>query len=146
METILKRYRQIAEFLSKIESLPLLFMRLVLVYGFWTTGMSKWNYMDNVVDWFLSLGIPFPKLSAYLSASAEVGGAFLLVLGLGTRIISIPLMIVMLVAISFVHIHNGFEASNNGFEIPLYYLLMLFALFIFGSGKISLDFLIKKTL
>ena len=58
--------------------------------------------------------------------------------------ISIPLMFTMVVAIVTVHLGNGFEAGNNGYEIPLYYLLMLFALLVNGSGKISLDHLIER--
>lgn len=59
------------------------------------------------------------------SASPVVGFAVLLLLGLGTRLITIPLMIVMMVAIFSVHLTHGFEAGEYGFEIPLYYLLML---------------------
>ena len=92
------------------------------------------------------MNIPFPLLNAYLSASTETLGAVVLVLGLGTRFITIPLMITMLVAIKTVHFAHGFAAGDNGYEIPLYYLLMLFALFIFGSGKVSADYLIKKYL
>ena len=39
---------------------------------------------------------------------------------------------------------NGFEAGANGFEIPLYYLLMLVSLIITGPGKLSVDALIDK--
>jgi putative oxidoreductase len=50
-------------------------------------------------------------------------------------------MIVMLAAIFTVHSSNGFKASNNGFEILLYYLIMLITLFFYGGGKISAVFL-----
>ena len=79
-----------------------------------------------------------------MAATTEIVGVFFLIFGLGVRIISIPLMIVMLVAIFTVHLHNGFEAGNNGFEIPLYYLIMLFTLLIYGGGKISLDNLLRR--
>lgn len=49
----------------------------------------------------------------------------------------------MIVAIATVHIGNGFEAGENGFEIPLYYILMLLTLFTFGAGKYSLDQFLK---
>ena len=52
----------------------------------------------------------------------------------------------MLVAIVTVHMGNGFEAGNNGFEIPLYYILMLFILVVNGAGKISIDNLLSKRL
>ena len=35
-------------------------------------------------------------------------------------------------------------AGDNGFEIPLYYFLMLFALVVYGSGKFSLDYLLDR--
>jgi putative oxidoreductase len=130
--------------LQKLRDLPLLAMRLVLAYGFWTTGMMKWKGIADVASWFESMGYPMPTLNAYLAATTEVVGAVLLLLGFATRLISIPLMIVMLVAIFTVHIGGGFDAGNNGFEIPLYYLIMLFGLFVYGSGNISLIGLIKK--
>lgn len=144
MKTLIKYYESATEKLEKLSDLPLLFMRLILAYGFWGPGMMKWDNIDNVSQWFGSMGIPFPTLNAYMSASTEVGGAILLLLGLGTRLISIPLMVVMLVAIFTVHLGNGFEASNNGFEIPLYYLIMLVTLLVYGGGKISADFFIKR--
>jgi putative oxidoreductase len=70
----------------------------------------------------------------------------LLTIGLANRIISIPLIIVMIVAIVTVHWGNGFEAGNNGFEIPLYYILMLLVILINGAGKFSIDYLIGKRL
>ncbi len=144
MKTLIKYYESATEKLEKLSDLPLLFMRLILAYGFWGPGMMKWDNIDNVSQWFGSMGIPFPTLNAYMSASTEVGGAILLLLGLGTRLISIPLIVVMLVAIFTVHLGNGFEASNNGFEIPLYYLIMLVTLLVYGGGKISADFFIKR--
>ncbi len=130
--------------LSPVKDLPLLFMRLVLAYGFWGPAMMKWNNMSAIVDWFDSMGIPFPTVNAYLSATTEVAGSILLLLGFATRIISIPLMIVMLVAIFSVHLTNGFEAGNNGFEIPLYYLIMLFTLMVYGPGRFSLEGLLRR--
>jgi len=46
-------------------------------------------------------------------------------------------MAVMIVAITTFHLGNGFEAGTNGFEIPLYYFLMLFSLLIIIPGKFS---------
>jgi putative oxidoreductase len=129
---------------NKLQDLALLGLRLTLAYGFWEPAKTKWSDIHSVADWFGSIGIPAPTLNAYLAASTEIVGVFLLILGLGTRLISIPLMITMLVAIKTVHWQNGFAAGDNGWEIPFYYLLMLFVLLAFGSGRISVDFLIKK--
>ncbi len=53
-------------------------------------------------------------------------------------------MFVMIVAVTTVHLKNGFACGDNGFEIPFYYFFMLFALLIGGAGKYSLDTLLKN--
>lgn len=141
---ILQYYNNAARKLEGFKDLALLFLRLILAYGFYTPAMMKWGNISGIAEWFVSMGIPFPTLNAYLAATTEISAVILLPLGLATRIISIPLIITMVVAIITVHISNGFEAGNNGFEIPLYYILMLFVLLINGAGRISIDNLISK--
>ena len=131
---------------NALQDLPPLFFRLILAYGFFGPAMMKLQNVSGIAEWFASMGMPFPTLNAYLATATETAGFVLLFLGLATRIISIPLIVVMLVAIFTVHIGNGFEAGSNGFEIPLYYLLMLVSLIITGPGKISLDAIIEKKL
>ena len=141
---IIQMCQNVSDRLSGLKDIPLLLIRLVLAFGFWTPAIMKWGNISGIAEWFGSLGIPFPTLNAYLAASTEMAGVVLLTLGLATRFISIPLIITMLVAIITVHMGNGFEAGNNGFEIPLYYILMLLVLMTNGAGKISLDHLIAK--
>jgi len=139
-------YFKIIAFLSNLYSLPLLVIRLILAYGFFNPAKMKLSNMPDIISWFASMDIPFPALNAYLAAYSEALGVALLLLGLGTRLISIPLIVDMWVAIVKVHGANGFEASNNGFEIPLYYMIMLFALFIMGPGKASVDYILFRKL
>ncbi|MDP3557161.1 MAG: DoxX family protein [Bacteroidota bacterium] len=141
---MIKLYFKIRTILNNAQDLPLLFLRLILAYGFWEPAKMKWADINGIAEWFDSMGIVAPKLSAYLAASTEMAGVFLLIFGLGTRIISIPLIITMLVAIKTVHWENGFASSDNGYEIPLYYMLMLITLLCFGPGKISADYFIGK--
>jgi len=129
---------------TKLQNLSLLLIRLVLAYGFYNPAMMKVKNIDGIISWFASMGMPLPALNAYLATTTEVLGVLLLTIGLGVRIISIPLIITMIVAIVTVHWSGGFEAGNNGFEIPLYYILMLFALITFGAGKYSVDAIAKK--
>ena len=124
------------------KSLALLFARLAIAYGFYEPAMMKFKDIGSVAEWFGSMGIPFPTLNAYMAASTEVLGVLLLTLGLLTRAISIPLIIIMIVAIVTVHLPNGFSAGNNGFEIPFYYMLFLLTFLSHGAGKFSLDRLI----
>ena len=60
------------------------------------------------------------------SRKTEALGVILLFPGLGTRIITLPLMVVMFVTIKTVHWQHEFAAGDNGFEIPLYYMLHAF--------------------
>jgi putative oxidoreductase len=137
-------YKKFAKRAETLKDLPLLFFRLILAYGFYQPAINKVQDFNAIADWFDKMNYPLPLVSAYIAGITELLGVILLILGLGTRLISIPLMIVMLVAIFTVHAGNGFAAGDNGFEIPLYYLLMLFALVIYGGGRISIDYLINK--
>jgi putative oxidoreductase len=144
-EKKMKRFlRGIIAGLEKGRWLPLLLFRLILAFGFFGPAMIKLQNIDGVVSFFRELNIPYPAVGAYLAAIFETLGVILLVLGLFTRLISIPLMFMMIVAIITVHWVNGYPAGNNGFQIPLMYFSMLLALFILGPGKVSLDGLIKR--
>jgi len=90
------------------------------------------------------MNYPIPGVSAYLAMITEISGIVFLAVGLGTRIIALPLMFIMVVAIFTVHLGNGFAAGDNGFEIPLYYFVMLLVILSHGAGKISLDYLLEK--
>jgi putative oxidoreductase len=128
--------------LSSGQSISLFFARIAVAYGFYDPAMQKWSDIASVAGWFESMGIPFPTLNAYMAASTEILGVILLTLGLFTRLISIPLIVVMIVAIATVHLSHGFSAGDNGFEIPLYYMLFLALFASLGAGKLSLDYLL----
>ena len=94
--------------------IPSLLLRLYLAPVFWVAGTNKLASFDSTVAWFgnpdWGLGLPFPWLMAALATATEVIGALLLLLGLGTRYVSVPLMITMLVAAFTVHWQNGWQA------------------------------------
>ena len=96
---------------------PLL-LRLYLVPIFWMAGTKKISSMESTIEWFgnpdWGLGLPFPTLMAWMAALTEAGGAILLLFGLATRWISIPLMITMIVAAVTVHLQHGWLAIAEG--------------------------------
>lgn len=143
-EKLKHAYQEYVTKTANLQNLSLLMIRLVLAYGFFNPALMKVKNIDGIISWFASMGMPLPALNAYLATTTEILGVILLSIGLGVRIITIPLMITMVVAIITVHWSNGFEAGNNGFEIPLYYILLLFVLLTFGAGKYSIDALTKK--
>jgi uncharacterized membrane protein YphA (DoxX/SURF4 family) len=118
METLAQGYysahNAIFSRLKYLDGLAPLALRLYLVPIFWMAGTQKIAGMENTIEWFgnpdWGLGLPFPSLLAHLAAYTEVVGALLLLLGLATRWISIPLMFTMLVAIFAVHWGNGWAA------------------------------------
>lgn len=100
--------------LRHLDGLAPLALRLYLVPVFWMAGTQKIANIDSTIEWFgnaeWGLGLPAPELLAYLAAYTEAIGALLLLLGLATRWISIPLIVTMLVAIFAVHWGNGWAA------------------------------------
>ena len=78
------------------------------------TGFSSFLASPSIVQWFgnadWGLGLPFPDLLANLAAWSEFLGGWLLLIGLLTRLMSIPLMITMLIAMTSVHADNGWFA------------------------------------
>jgi len=105
---MLELFNKFRDSLSLIEDFAPLIFRLLLAYVFFVTGMTKLYGFENTVAWFEhGLNLPFPRLNAFMATATEVAGFVLLFLGLGTRIISIPLFIVMIVAMVTVHMDNG---------------------------------------
>jgi uncharacterized membrane protein YphA (DoxX/SURF4 family) len=93
-------------------------LRLYLVPVFWMAGTKKLGAMEDTIAWFgnpdWGLGLPLPTFMAWAASLTEAGGAIALLIGLGVRWISIPLMITMIVAAVSVHVQNGWLAIAEG--------------------------------
>jgi len=61
------------------------------------------------------------------------------VIGLGTRFFSVSMIILTLVAWASVHAGLDYNVSQNGYKLPLIYLVMLLPLVLSGPGKLNLD-------
>ncbi|MEW6982476.1 DoxX family protein [Colwelliaceae bacterium 6471] len=98
----------------KLDFLAPLLMRLYLVPIFWMAGTHKIDGFDNIVQWFgnddWGLGLPFPYLMAILAIGAEVLGAISLMLGFAVRLMAIPMMFTMIIAMTSVHGQFGWQA------------------------------------
>jgi putative oxidoreductase len=62
-------------------------------------GILKFVYINQGVGRFTKLGIPFPGPTAHFVAVLEIVGGMLLIAGFLTRVISVPFIIEMIVAI-----------------------------------------------
>jgi putative oxidoreductase len=129
------------------EWLGMLGIRLLLAYEFGLAGLEKLRN-DN---WFADIqgDFPFPfsmvpvDISWLLATWTELIGAVALAIGLGTRFWATSLLILDVVAWASVHADHGYNVCDNGFKLPLMYLLMLVPLVLSGPGKLSLDHVIR---
>ena len=111
------------ERLQPLDFLPPLLLRLYLAPIFIEAGANKLDLPSllpnpGTVQWFeQGLELPLPWLMAALAGWAEFFGGILLLVGLLTRWISIPLLVTMLVAAITVHWQNGWSAiaASSGF-------------------------------
>jgi putative oxidoreductase len=124
--------------------IPALLVRLFVGYFFFVTGVAKVQNLDAMAERFTEWGIPFPAFSAALSGYTELIGGALVVVGLFTRLASIPLCINMVVAIATVNIKrvSGLDEFVELAE-PLYALVFLWLVFA-GPGRVSLDFWLRR--
>lgn len=107
-------YQQIVARLQVADGIPLFLLRVYLAPVMIQAGWNKASSFDSIVDWFgnddYGLGLPMPLVMAFLATAAELVGGVLLLLGALTRLVSIPLMITMIVAMVSVHAKNGWLA------------------------------------
>lgn len=125
----------------------LLVLRLFMGTTFIIYAIKKVQGFDNYVALFSDkLDLPLPLINLYLVMAAEGIGGFLLLIGVLTRLVSLPLILTMVGAFFLVNLSNGFAASSFGIEVPLAYIAILLVLFSQGAGKYSVDnlFLTKK--
>lgn len=98
----------------QFDGLAPLALRLYLAPILMQAGYNKLSHFSDTVAWFANpdwgLGLPFPTLFAALAGGTEFFGAILLLLGLATRLVAIPMIITMLVAALTVHWQNGWLA------------------------------------
>jgi putative oxidoreductase len=125
-----------------------LVLRVIAGITFTIHGIAKFQMgLDNVAGFFGSLGLP--AFVAYLVAFLETVGGIAVLLGLGTRVFSAALAIIMIGAITKVKLAAGFMGPNGagGYELDLALLGILIALVLSGSSKYGLDAVLfgKKT-
>ena len=119
MVRIASKLQDLLDATRAVDFIGPLALRLYLAPIFWMAGTKKLANFRDTAEWFgnphWGLGLPFPELMALIAASTETLGAVLLVLGLGVRWISIPLLITMAVAALTVHWQNGWLAIAEGY-------------------------------
>jgi putative oxidoreductase len=138
-----KLYDRFVNAVSSTQSLFLLAVRLYWGVQLAQNGWGKLHNLSNVTEFFVSLGLPAPGVTAFFVASFELVGGILLALGLFSRLTALGIAIDMTVA----YITADREALLAFFSTPAKFYVadpytFLFAgvlILIFGSGKLALD-------
>ena len=107
-------WQRLLTVIKPVDGIPPLLVRIYLAPVMLQAGYTKLVGFDNTVNWFDNMGVPLPFISAGLAALAEFIGGILLIFGLATRLIAIPLMFTMLVAALLVHWDNGWLTLSDG--------------------------------
>jgi len=125
--------------LSKADWLGPLLARITLGVVFAQAGWGKLNNLTQVTGFFTELGIPAAHLQAPFVAGLEFVGGLMVLLGIFTRFISIPLAFTMVVAIATAKRADVQGVTDLLGLSEFAYLVMFVWLVVVGAGKFSVD-------
>jgi putative oxidoreductase len=120
----------------------LLFLRMLVAAFMLTHGLPKfYKLMTGNLEFSDPIGIGEPA-TLFLAVFAEVICSTFILVGLGTRIATVPLIATMLVAAFISNWNDPFGKK----ELPLLYLFIYVTLLVLGSGRYSIDSLLSTRL
>jgi putative oxidoreductase len=147
-KTVEKLYRLLVVAASSLQSPFLLMVRLYWGWQLVQSGWGKLHNIDKVTEFFTSLGLPAPGLTAHFIASLEFVGGVLLILGLASRLIAVALTINMIMAYIIADHDALMSIFSNPDKFyaaaPYTFLFASLLVLIFGPGLFSVDAVIGK--
>ena len=126
----------------------LLAIRLYWGWQFAQSGWGKLHHLDRVTDFFTTLNLPQPHLTAVLISLLELVGGILLAFGLGTRLISLVLFVNMTVAYwtaemdAFVKILSDPDKFTGAAAYTFWFATLI--ILVFGPGQWAVDTLLVR--
>jgi putative oxidoreductase len=128
-------------------------IRLIAGYGFLAHGLAKWSKGPAAFASVLhAIGVPAPHLMAWLTIATEILGGIAILLGAFVALVSIPAIVLLVVAIFSVHLPYGFSSIKlmgivngraqfgpPGYECDLLYIACLLALALGAPTPWSVD-------
>jgi len=147
---ICRAYRLLIKAGTLLQAPLLLAIRLYWGWQFFLTGKGKLMNLGRTSEFFHSLNIPLPKFNACLAGSTECAGGLLLLLGLASRLVSLPLGFVTVIAYLTAEVdkikHIFSDPDKFVSADPFLFMLAAVLVFAFGPGPVSLDWLIGQKL
>jgi putative oxidoreductase len=143
-------YKRGAFVLSYLQSPLLLAIRLYWGYQFMQDGWGKLTHLAKVADFFTSLALPAPGVTAFAVASIELVGGLLFTLGIGTRLVSLILFLNMTMAYlsvpddraNFLHIFSKPEDFYGASPYTYWFAALL--ILILGPGVFAIDWILAR--
>jgi putative oxidoreductase len=143
-----KAYGWFSYLANWLQPLLLLVFRLNWGWQFFITGKGKLANHGDIVDFFTSLGIPFPDLNAWFVGGLETVGGLLLLVGLASRPVALLLASSMTVAYLTAErdaLNSIFTKQDDFLQAdPFFFLLTSLLVLAFGPGLFSVDALLSK--
>ena len=135
-------------------------VRLVVGYGFIQHGFAKvLNGPDLFAANLSGLGVPAPEVMSWITISSELTCGLAVLVGALIPLTSIPMAIILIVAMLYVHLPYGFSSIKlqavtpegikfgpPGYEVILLYLVCILTLTVLGAGPLSVDSWLTKRL
>jgi putative oxidoreductase len=128
-------------------------LRLMVGFGFMQHGYAKLaRGPEDFITILHAMGVPAPALLGWATMTVEIVGGAMVLLGALIPLATLPMAVVLLVAIFTVHLPNGFSSiklqsfdaagahfGQPGYETDLLYLAGMVALCLGGAGPFSID-------
>ena len=129
---------------SSRSSWGLFFLRFITGWIFLSEGIQKFLYPGALGPGrFAHIGIPYPHISAPFVAIVEIVCGALLILGIRTTLVAIPLLIDISVAIVTTKWpllrHQGFWSAMHESRVDLCMFFGLLSILMLGPGPFSVD-------
>jgi putative oxidoreductase len=131
-------------------SWSILFVRLAVGLIFFSQGILKYIDPHMGVLRFTRIGFPMPGFTARFVGAFEIACGLLVLVGLLTRLASVPLLIIILTAIAttkipeLFHADQGFWFMVSDARTDFAMTMCLLLLIAVGAGRWSFDFRIFK--
>src|SRR5579863_1214813 len=150
MQTLVNLYLRVSSLLGRLQCALLLAIRLYWGFQFVQDGWGKLTHLDKVTDFFTSLSLPAPHMTALSVALIEFGGGIFFAFGILSRLTSLVLFVNMTMAylsvpddrVNFSHILS--KPDDFYGASPYTYWFAALLILILGPGVFAVDTLIGR--